>query len=76
MHEGQAELDRCGIRQVAQPCLTGVQFSLRPVCFPDQRSFYLDGPQFYPDGFVVLAPVLDISLDNPLLVDHFLKIVF
>ncbi len=76
VHERQAKLDRRGIRQVAQACLGRVEFPLRSVCFPYQRFFDLDGAQFNPDGLVVLAPVLDISLDNPLLVDHFLKIVF
>ena len=75
MDKGKPELDRRSIRKVAQPCLAGIQFSLRTVCFPDERLFHRDRAQFNPDRFVVLAPVLDISLDNPLLVNHFLKIV-
>ena len=75
MDKSQTQLDRGGIRQVAQPCLARVQFALRTVSFPHERPFDLDIAEFHPDRLIVLAPVFDVGLDYPLLVDHFLEIV-
>jgi len=75
VHERQPELDRGRVREVAEPGFAGIQFTLGPVCFPHERFLYFDRAQFYPDRIVVLTPVLDVGLDNPLFIDHFLKIM-
>jgi hypothetical protein len=75
MNKRETELDWCCIRKISQPCLAGIQLSLGSICFPDERTFNRYRTQFHPYGFIVLPPVLDISFDNLLLIDYFLKIV-
>ena len=69
------ELDRGRIGEVAQARFAGIQFALRSVCLTHEWFFYFDIAEFNPDRIIVLAPVLDVGLDDPLFIDHFLKIV-
>jgi hypothetical protein len=75
MDESEPELDRGRVCEIAKPGFAGIEFSLRPVRFPHEGLFDFDRAQFNPDRIIVLAPVLDVGLDDPLFIYHFLEIV-
>jgi hypothetical protein len=73
--KGQFKVDGCCVCEIAKPCFTRKKVTLGSVRLSDERLFHFYRAQFHPYGFVALATYLNVSLDDPLLVYDFLKIM-